>query len=356
MLLTADVGARREETDESGAAQAEMRRLIMGFRTTQVIYAAAKLAIADHLAEGPLDPGVLAHAVGAHPGALSRLLRGLASLGIFAETTDGRYMLTPTARLLRTDVQGSLRGMALLYGDQWLWQAYGQTTYSVTTGRSAFERAHGQTLFDFLQEQPEAAATFDWAMAAFTEQESRAIIARYAFPENAVVVDVGGGQGGLLAAILAAQPNATGVLFDQPGVLRGQSALARSNGALAGRWTILPGDFFVTVPQGGDVYLLKSVLHDWSDPYAIAILRSCRQAMRASARLLIIERIVPEQTGPSEAKLFDINMLVVTGGLERTEREYRALVETAGLEVTQVIPTSAGVSILELRVASRSQA
>ena len=325
---------------------AAVGHLIMGFRTTQLIYAAAKLGIADLLKDGPRDAATMASVVGAHPRALYRLLRALASLGIFAETTDGRFQLTAFAQTLRSDVPGSLRGLALLFGDEWLWHAYGRTLYSVTTGLPAFDVVHGHAFYEYLHLRPEAASTFDHAMTANSEQEAAAILAAYDFSGASTLVDIGGGEGGLLAAILRAYPPARGILFDQGSVLdRAGSVIAHAG--LANRCAMIPGDFFATVPTGGDLYLLKSILHNWDDRRSITILRNCRDAMGRDSRLLVVERVVPEGNEPSEAKLFDINMLIALGGLERTEREYQEIFETAGFQLTRIIPTKSAVSIVE---------
>src|SRR5215210_121322 len=208
----------------------------------------------------------------------------LAGLGIFAETSDGRFELTPLAQTLRSDAPGSLRGLALLYGDEWLWDTYGRTSYSVTTGLPAFDLVHGQAFFEYLHLHPEAASTFDRAMTAFSEQESAAILASYDFSDAKNVVDVGGGQGALLAAILNAHPRAHGILFDQGTVVERARDLM-VEGGVADRCLIVPGDFFEAVPGGGDVYVLKSVLHDWDDARSTAILKNCRDVMGPGSRL-----------------------------------------------------------------------
>jgi ubiquinone/menaquinone biosynthesis C-methylase UbiE len=334
---------RHEDNPDANAA---MRQLIMGFRTTQLIHVAATLGIADLLKDGPRDASDLASAASAHPRALYRLLRALASLGIFAETNDGRFELTALAQTLRSDVPGSVRGLAMVYGDDWVWRAYEGMFHSITTGLPAFDHVHGAQFFGYLQRHPAAAATFDQAMTAYSQQEAAAVLAAYDFSAAANVVDVGGGQGALLAAILKAHPRARAVLFDQPSVIeRARTGLATAG--IADRCAMTPGDFFESVPERGDLYIMKSVLHNWDDRRSIAILENCRNAMQRGSRLLIIERVVPRGNEPSEAKLFDINMLVVIGGLERTESEYRELLEAAGFELTRIIPTTAPVSIVE---------
>jgi hypothetical protein len=335
---------------DNGAAEqagaSALRRLIMGFRATQMLYVAARLGLADHLRHGVQTPELLARAIGADAQALRRLLRALASMGIFAEEANGSFALTPLAEHLRSDAPQPLRGLALLYGEEWLWRAYGQMLYSVQTGRPAFEHTHGQPLFDYLSDHPAAAAQFDEAMSGYSALEAAAILAAYNFSAVSRVVDVGGGQGSLLSAILRAHPHLSGVVFDRPTVVPGARRRLDEAGVGA-RSECVAGDFFAALPDGGDIYLLKSVLHDWGDEDAVRILRTCRRAMGERARLLVIERMVPEGNAPAEAKLFDINMLVVLGGKERTEGEYRSLFEAGGFQLTRVIATQSPLSLIE---------
>jgi ubiquinone/menaquinone biosynthesis C-methylase UbiE len=318
----------------------------MGFRTTQLVHVAAKLRIADLMKDGPRDATDLAQAVAAHPGALYRVLRALSSLGVFTEGPDGRFALTPLGQTLRSDAPGSLRGLAELYGEDWVWRAYAKTLDSVLTGLPAFQSAHGQTLFEYLGRHPQAAATFDQGMTAYSRQEAAAVLAACDFSNATHIVDVGGGQGAFLAAILNAYPRARGILFDREGVIdRARDVMA--DAGVADRCALQAGDFFDAVPGGGDVYLLKSVLHNWDDADGIAILRNCRDVMDPGSRLVIVERVVPGANEPSEAKLFDVNMLVIIGGRERAQGEYRDLLAAAGFELTGVIPTGAPVSVLE---------
>jgi hypothetical protein len=337
--------ADRSDPEDIPAAET-VRRLIMGFRTTQLIHACAQLGIADLLRDGSQNAPSMARATGAHPQALYRLLRALASLGFFAEDGDGRFELTALGQTLRSGTPGSLRDLAVLYGEQWIWNAYGSTLHSVMTGEPAFATVHGQTLFEYMHLHADAAAAFDRAMSAYSEHEAGAVLAAYDFSGVAAVVDVGGGHGGLLAAILKACPQVRGVLFEQSSVIDGaRSAMTRAG--VADRCTMRPGNFFEAVPTGGDVYILKSVLHNWDDRRSSAILNNCRDAMREGAKLLIIERLIPEGNEPAEAKLFDINMLVVLGGMERTRKEYQNLLSEAGYELARVIPTKSPVSIVE---------
>ena len=328
------------------SAAAALRQLIMGFRTTQMIYAAARLGVADALAHGPRSAAQVATEVGAERRALYRLLRALASIGIFAETPDGSFAMTPLADALRTDAPGSLRSLAVLYGEEWLWCAYGRTLQSVRSGQPAFADANGDTLYDYLDRDASAAAMFHEAMSGYSAQEASAIVAAYDLSDGHRVVDVGGGHGTLVAAMLQAHAHLTGVVFDLPAVLGGAERRFADAG-LAARAACVAGDFFATVPDGGDVYVLKSVLHNWDDAACLTILRACRRAMTQQARLLVIERLIPPGNAPSEAKLFDINMLVVAGGRERTDGEYRALLRSANFDLTRIVQTRSAHSLIE---------
>jgi hypothetical protein len=327
------------------SAATTLRQMIMGFRTTQLIAVAAKLGLADHLRYGPQTPEQLARATGAEPQALYRVLRALASLGVFAEAADGAFALTTLVEPLQSDVAGSLHSLAILYGQEWIWQPWNNLLYSVQSGRTAFDAVHGRPLFEYLSDHPPAAAQFDAAMSGYSQLETAAILAAYNFAGATSVVDIGGGQGVLLAAILQTHSHVSGVLFDRAPVIAGNGPLEHAS--LGGRSKAVAGDFFAEVPGGGDIYLLKSVIHDWDDADAIRILRNCRQAISGNARLLMIERVIPEGDGPSEAKLFDINMLVVAGGRERTEHEYRALLAASGFRLSRIIPTQSPLSLIE---------
>ncbi len=323
-----------------------LRQLIMGFRITQLIYVAAKLELADHLARGPLTAGELAPAVGADAGALFRLLRALASVGVFSEASDGRFEMTAAAELLRRNTPGSLRSTAMLYGDELLWCAYGRLSHAIETGQPAFEHIYGRSFYDYLSEHANSAALFHEAMTGFSELEAAAIIAAYDFSQVGTVVDVGGGQGALVAALLRAHPYLEAVIFDRSAPTQDtQESFTASD--IAGRGKFIRGDFFTAVPGGGDLYLLKSILHNWNDPAAVAILQKCRTAMPTHARLLVAERVVPLGNSASEAKLFDINMLVSVGGRERTEAEYANLFRAANLQLTNISPTRSQLSLVE---------
>jgi O-methyltransferase domain/Dimerisation domain len=323
-----------------------LRQLIMGFRITQMIHVAAKLGLADHLAQRPQTARELAALVGAEAVALHRLLRALASIGVFAEAAGGVFETTAMAELLRRDQPGSLRSTAMLYGDELLWNAFGQLPRVIATGKSAFEQLHGQSFYDYLGEHPTAAALFHDAMTGFSEQEAGAILEAYDFSAVRTIVDVGGGQGALMAALLRTDAHLHAVIFDRSPPTDDTRQLFERLDVL-GRAEFVPGDFFTAVPGGGDLYVLKSIVHNWKDDEATTILRNCRLAMPPRGRLLVGERIIPPGNAPAEAKLFDINMMITVGGQERTEAQYAALFAAAGLETVRVIPTRSPISLIE---------
>ena len=330
---------------EAVPAAARLRDMIMGFRVTQLLHVAARLHLADRLAGAPQSAEQLATGIGANPHSLARIMRALTSIGILTET-DGSFALTALGHLLRSDVAGSLNGVAALYGEEWLWSVYGRMLHSVQTGEAAFAQVHGMSFYQFLDTHPEPAMRFQTAMSAFSRVEAAAIAEAYDFAGCSTVVDVGGGNGTLLAVLLTAYPSLDGVLFDQPAVVSDAERVFTDAGVSArARW--VGGDFFSELPSDGGVYLLKSVLHNWTDADARRILECCQRAMAPGARLLLAERIVPADARPSEAKLFDINMLVVLGGQERTEVEYRRLLEASGFTVLRVVETKSPVSIIE---------
>ncbi len=332
------------------ASPARMRELIMGFRATQIVSVAAQLGLADCLRDGARSARQMATAVGADALALHRLLRALACLGVLAPTGDDSFELTPLGESLRSDRPQSLRGMAALYGQPWLWQAYGALMHSVRTGQSAFDQVHGQPFFDFLADRPDEAAVFDDAMSTFSANEVQAIAQAYPeFESMQHVVDVGGGRGVLLHALLRRHAHLHGTLFDRESVIAAAQQ-APLDAAIAARLQCVAGDFFERVePAGADAYLLKSVIHDWDDAAASALLFACRAAMaEGRSRLLLIERLLPDDAAtPSDAALFDINMLVTVGGKERSASEYAALLAGTELRMTRVLPTECGLSIVE---------
>lgn len=320
--------------------------LIAGAWLAQAISCAAKLGIADLLRNGPRSPQELAAATGTQAGPLRRVLRALAGSGIFAEDEQGRFGLTPLAEPLRSDAAMSLRAYAEMQGATWVWRSMGAMEHSLRTGEPAFRHIFGMQSFEYQSANPELGRLQVEGLASVGRAQDSAILAAYDFRGAGTVVDVAGGQGALLRGILGAAEQTRAVLFDLPHVIE----MARQRFVEAGlesRTQLVTGDFFAGVPAGGDIYLLRKVIHDWDDDEAVAILRSCRAAMRPDARLLLIETIVPEGNAYSYAKLLDLLMLVYPGGQERTVPEYRAMLSAAGFELRNVIPTASSVAILE---------
>jgi hypothetical protein len=305
--------------------------------------------LADHLSEGPRRVEDLARTTRAHAPSLTRVLRLLASAGLFTEGADGRFALTPIGARLRAEVPGSMRAAALLFGGI-TQQAWGDLVHSVETGEPAFRRVFGVEPFDYMAQHPDEAANFDAAMADFTKHIAAAVAAAYDFSPFRRIVDVGGGNGTLLAGILRSVPTLEGVLFDLPQVADRAVAPMRELG-LADRCEIIGGDFFKAVPAGGDAYVLKHVIYDWNDDHATAILRTCRRAMGAEAKLLIFEGVYPPRIDQSEesrnAAANDVNMLVCAGGRQRSEAEFQRLFEAAGLRLTRILPTQTPVKVIE---------
>jgi len=325
---------------------AALFRLVSGFQVTQAIHVAAVLGIADMLSAGPRDVGELAAASHSHPNSLYRLLRTLSSLGVFREDEGRRFALTAMSEYLRSDKPGSLRGMATLFGGESYWRAWGALLHSVKTGKIAFDHALGEGVWAYRSARPEEGALFDSAMVTFTERVATAALAACDFGRFQHLVDVGGGQGAFIAQILAAHPTVRGTLFDQPHVVANASTIIEQR-KIGNRCEIVSGDFFKSVPAGGDGYILKLVLHDWDDESSLAILRSCRRAMRDDSTLIVVEHVIGPLNASPEGKMMDLNMLVITGGVERTQAEFSALFEKAGFRLMRTIPTMSPVSIVE---------
>ena len=324
----------------------ELARLVDGFRASQAIHAAVELGVPDLLGDGERTSDALAEATGADPSTLYRLLRALASLGVLHEAEGGRFSLTPLGRPLRGDVPGSLRGWTRLVGREYVWRSWGNLTTAVRNGENSFRALYGADVFEWRAEHPEDSAIFDEAMRSLTAPSTAALLAAYDFGRFGTIVDVGGGNGTLLALLLAAHPTARGILFDQAHVVAGADSVLAAAG-VADRCEIVAGSFFENVPTGGDAYVLKSIIHDWEDEESVAILRGCRASMGPAAVVLLIER---DLGGPNEnpaAKLSDLNMLVMPGGLERSEDEYAALFEQAGLRYTSTTVTATGHAVIE---------
>ena len=324
-----------------------LQQLVWGKATTQCLFVAAKLGIADLLADGPRTIDDLAAEAGANASALYRVLRLLASLEVFVELEPGQFALTPMAELLQADAPCSFRDYAIVHGSEWYNRAWAHLLYSVETGRPAFDHAYGLSLFDFLEQHPAAATDFDNSMTALSRFEAAGVCAAYDFTGCGTVVDVGGGRGRLLTDILTAYPTLRGILYDRPSVVEAAGPELAS-GEYGKRCQVVGGDFFANVPAGGDLYMLKHIIHDWDDARSAIILRNCREAMAAGGRVLVVEGVMPPGNVASNSKLWDVVMLALTpGGRERTEEEYAELFGQAGLCLSRVVPTNAVVSIVE---------
>jgi len=332
------------EVQERLAASRRLAELINGYQISAAIGAFARLGIADALAEGPAPPAELAARLGADERSLVRLLEATREVGLFEARDDGRYGLTPLGKLLRGDVEGSLRRLAIVSTDEWRWRAYGHLTHALRTGEPGFIPAHGCRFWEYLASHPAEAASFNETMSRVSTLRDAVLAGAYDFGDIRRLVDVGGGDGSLLRAVLARHPHLQGVVFDQPGVVE----VARERLLEAGldeRCEAVAGDFMEAVPPGGDAYLLSWILHDWDDETALRILRNCRAAMNDAARLLVVELVVPAADDPAPApgvvrivRQTDLEMLAVVGGRERTAAEYGELLAQAGFSLARIVP------------------
>ena len=324
-------------------------QMVTGYYISRAIYVAATLGIADLLAHGPQPSSTLAKATGTHAESLTRVLRLLASVGVFTEQDDRCFALTPLGECLRTGVPGSMRSAALLFAGI-TQEAWRDLLYSVRTGEPAFHHVFGMDSFSYMAQHPEEAANFDEAMADFTKGIAIAVAATYDFSQFGTIVDVGGGNGMFLEAVLKAHPTLRGVLFDMPHVAERAQQRIEAVG-LAERCKAVGGDFFLEVPSGGEAYILKHVIHDWGDARAVTILKNCHRAMGPQGKLLIVEGVYPSHIDQSDASRGaasnDVNMLVCTGGRQRSEAEFRSLYGAAGFTLTRIVPIQARSSVIE---------
>jgi hypothetical protein len=327
---------------------ARIRRMVNGYQVSQAIHVAVVLGVPELLADGPRGPADLAELIGCQPRPLYRLLRALASVGVYRERPDGRFEATVLGETLRRDAPRSIAGWAAFAGSPSHWQAWSGLLHSIRTGQSAFVAAHGQDVWAYRAGHPEVGQVFDAAMSSLATLLVESVLAVYDFGRFNTVVDIGGGRGGFLAAVLARYPALRGVVFDQPHVVAGAPALLGEAG-LGGRCEVVGGDFFASVPAGGDAYMLKAVLHDWDVERAVAILRTCRRDMPTTATLLVVERVLSGPNDGPDAAFSDLNMLVGPGGEERTETEYATLLRDGGFRLTRTVRTDTEVAVLEAR-------
>jgi hypothetical protein len=336
-------------TTTSGTTQA-LRRLIAGYQTTFLVQVAAELDLADRLADGPRGVDELAAATGTRPAALRRVLFALVQLGLLGRDQAGRFALTPLGAALRSDHPAGLNAFARYQAHALIQRPWAKLMHTLRTGETGFNAVFGESLFDRLADHPDEAALFTAGMAARTAAAVDAIVAAYPWHQSGTIVDVGGADGALLAAILAAAPRTRGVIFDRPAVAAAaERRIAEER--LTGRCTFVGGDFFAAVPAGADTYVLKYILHDWDDDEVVAILHSVARAASARARLLVIEPLLPDDDEPAlDAAMMDIAMLVVTGGRERTADEFAVLFERAGFRLERVVSTASPFKLIEGRL------
>ncbi len=326
-------------------------QLSIGHYLSRALHLAAKLGVADLLRDGPRNCNELADATQTHAPSLNRVMRFLASVGVFAEQENGNFALTSLGEFLRTGVPGSMRAAVMLFAGIGIQDSWKDLEYCVRTGEPAFRRTSPDAdAFSHMAQNPEQVKVFNDAMATFAPQTASAVAAAYDFSTFGTVVDVGGGNGALLIGILKANPNLRGIVFDMPHV----ADSAKEKIAVAGlgsRCEAFGGNFFETVPSGGDAYLIKHVIHDWNDERAVTILKNCHRAMGANNKLLLVEGVYPPRIDHSAssrgAAANDVNMLVCTGGRQRSEAEFRSLYNAAGFKLTKVVSTLAQVSVIE---------
>ena len=339
--------ARQSSADPASAPpEVLITQIMLGPLAAQVLYVPAKLGIADLLVDGPKSVEELATATDTHAPSLYRILRAAASLGVFTEQENQTFALNANAEPLLSDRPNSMRDMTIFMGEEWHWQTWGKTLFSVRTGKAAWAEMHGDDVFGYLKTNPDALAIFNRAMTSLSALSIKPVIEGYDFSAINTLIDIAGGHGRLLTAILETNPSVRGVLFDLPQVLEG----ARENVATsraADRVEFASGDFFVSVPAGGDAYIMKHIIHDWDDERALKILRNIKMAMNPGGRVLLVESVIADGNTQDFSKLMDIEMLVSPGGKERTAKEYEDLFGRAGLRLTRILPTKSLYSIIE---------
>jgi len=323
-----------------------MMGLITGYWVSQAVGVVALLGVADQLGEGPRGSDELARAVGADPQALYRVLRLLASLGVFAEVAPDSFALTPLGETLRSDSPGSVRNFAITETAPGHWLPWGRLHESVRSGRPMAREALGMELFDWYAQNPEEAGFFNAAMGNLSALAASELVRVYDFSAVRTVADVGGAHGVLLTAVLRANPAARGILFDLPHVIATAGDAVAEEG-LSQRCELVSGDFFEAVPEGADLHLLKQIVHDWDDERATRLLQNCHRALGPAGKLLLVEMVIPPENQPSPAQAMDLNMMVLLGGRERTEEDYQRLFQAAGFRLERVIPTHSPFSVIE---------
>ena len=325
--------------------QAIIMQLGMGAMVTQALFVAAKLGIADILADGEKHTDEISSEAGAHSPSLYRILRSLASLGVFTETAPRVFANTPVSEVLRAGIPGSMRESMIFMGEPWHYNVWGNMLHSARTGGTAWKETHGVEVFDWFAGNPEASEIFNGCMTELSASAAPAIVAAYDFSGIGTIADIAGGHGFLLSQILKANPSMKGILFDTQHVIDGAGDMLRAHG-VEDRVETVAGDFFAEVPVA-DAYIMKHIIHDWDDERSIKILQTIHRAMKSDGRLLIAEMVIPEGNEPHPGKMLDLEMLTSPGGVERTEAEYGRLLESSGFRLNRVVPTKSPFSVIE---------
>ncbi len=323
----------------------QLNAMFMAAAQSRALSTAAELGVADHITQGsPKSVGYLARATGAHERSLYRMLRFLASHGLFQETSNGEFDHTPLSAALRSDAEGSYRAAAQLFHH--VFAGWDGLDHAVRTGQPGFTKVYGKHVFEYAGEHPEVGELFDAGMTCIHGYETTAMLEAYDFSGVRVLADIGGGNGSLIAAVLQRYPAMHGILFDLGHVVGRARNNVKASG-IADRCQVIEGSFFETIPPGAEAYLFRHIIHDWTDEQSTAILSRCRKAMPANGKLLLVECVVPTGNSPSISKDFDMAMMTFPGGIERTEAEFRALLEKSGFKLTSVTPTTTMISIIE---------
>jgi hypothetical protein len=330
------------------AAVQQLMQLSTGYIASTCLYLAVKLRIPDRLASSPRTAGDLAKELSLNEDALFRVLRTLTSLGVFEERAPRTFANNLASSMIRSGTPGSMYEMALWMSDPFHFMVYADATHSLQTGKPAIEKTFGMPVFEYFSKQPELSEVFNHAMTMFSGMVVPAVLEVYDFSGIGTLVDVAGGHGRVLTSILEKYPAMNGVLFDLEHVLAGARPIIESRG-LAGRCRTIAGDFFKNVPEGGDAYIMKHIIHDWDDERATAILKNIRASMNRGGRLILLESVVAAGNQPDFAKLIDLEMLLLPGGRERTEQEFRDLLAGAGFTLTRIVPTKSPLSVIEAK-------
>jgi hypothetical protein len=320
-------------------------QMLGGAHVAGAIGCLAALGVPDLVEAGPKSAADLAAEIGAHPGALHRLMRATASVGVLAEGADGKFAQTPLSATLRRDANPSMRAVAMMGSREWHARGWSRLEYSVRTGKTALEEVFGKSVFEHFKEDAADAQIFNDAMTNLSMLDSPAVADAYSFEGIGSIVDVAGGHGLLLATILSRNPHLKGTLFDAPHVVEG--AKEGPLKTLLSRCTLVGGDMFASVPTGADAYIMKHIIHDWPDERCVHLLKLCRQAVKPGGRLLVVDCVIQPGNSFSPAKFLDLQMLLFPGGQERTEKQFRDLFAAAGWRLQRVVPTAAGEAVLE---------